>query len=70
MEELQNHAYLTLQLRDGSEKRGDKLYQKNGYIEWYYENCDVEAILGFELEDDGEMYDLNQMISISLTGEK
>lgn len=70
IEALQNHAYLTLQLRDGSEKRGDRVYQENGYIEWRYENCDIGEILSFELEDDGEIYDLNQMISIPLTGEK
>lgn len=69
-EALQNHAYLTLQLKEGSEKIGERIYQDNGYVEWHYKDCDIEEILSFELEDDGEVYDLNQMISIPLTDEK
>lgn len=65
-EALQNHSYLTLELKDGSKEIGESTIGEDGEIEWRYKNCRTDQIVAFRLSDDGEVFNLNQAINISL----
>ncbi|MGL5676445.1 MAG: DUF4179 domain-containing protein [Cellulosilyticaceae bacterium] len=63
---MQNHAYLTLELKDGTIKRGEKQSYGMEQFEIYYEDCKKEDIAYFLLDDTGESYQMDKRVQVPI----
>lgn len=63
---LQNSSSFSIQLKDGSEVVGEEEAGENGEIIWYFTGCQKQDIAVFKLEDNGQKFDLNQMLKLQV----